>query len=143
MNLLKKNINSTWKFVHPDGTESVNSAGLVFAASGGVGLLSGRDSIKQALQILLSTRPGERVMRPEYGCDLHRIVFLQNTPSTAGLAKHIVRKAIDRFEKRVEIVDLAVNSSSESPNLLVINISYRTKSSMEEDQVIIHQELNQ
>ena len=45
------------------------------------------DSIRQAILLLFSTRPGERVMRPDYGCDIHRLVFSPNDDTTAGLAR--------------------------------------------------------
>jgi len=46
---------------------------------------------------------GERVLRPEYGCDLHRLVFSPNDATTAGLAVHYVRAALLRWEPRIEI----------------------------------------
>ena len=61
-------------------------------------------SIRQSLLLLLSTSPGERVMRPDYGCSLRRLVFAPNDDTTAGLAIHYVRQAVERWEPRVEIL---------------------------------------
>jgi len=66
-------------------------------------MVEDQDAIRQALLMLLSTAPGERVMRPEYGCDLRRLVFSPNDETTAGLAIHYVRRAVERWEPRVEI----------------------------------------
>ena len=70
----------------------------------GFAMVDGPDSVRQALLLLLSTAPGERVMRPTFGCDLHRVVFSPNNDTTAGLAMHYVRQAIERWEPRVEVL---------------------------------------
>jgi phage baseplate assembly protein W len=66
-------------------------------------MVEDQDAIRQSLLMLLSTAPGERVMRPYYGCDLRRLVFSPNDETTAGLAIHYVRRAVERWEPRVEI----------------------------------------
>ena len=72
--------------------------------AGGFRMVDGADAVRQAILLLLSTAPGERVMRPTYGCDLNKVVFLPNDDTTAGLAIHYVRQAVDRWEPRVEVV---------------------------------------
>ncbi|HWU86812.1 MAG TPA: GPW/gp25 family protein, partial [Kofleriaceae bacterium] len=80
-----------------------------------------------ALLMLLSTRPGERVLRPEYGCDLHRLVFEPNDETTAGVAIYHVRRAIERWEPRVEILDLDGGPDPEDPGRLEIVLEYRVR----------------
>ena len=65
---------------------------------------AGDEAVRQSILLLLSTIPGERVMRPTYGCHLHRLVFWPNDDTTAGLAIHYVRRAVERFEPRVEVI---------------------------------------
>jgi phage baseplate assembly protein W len=86
-----------------------------------------QDSVRQAILMLLSTAPGERVMRPDYGCDLQRLVFSPNDDTTAGLAIHYVRLALERWEPRIEILQLDANQNAERPELLDISIEYRVR----------------
>jgi phage baseplate assembly protein W len=81
-------------------------AGLTIGPTGALRLASGDDHVRQSILILLATRPGERVMRPEFGCPVDRLVFNPNDATTAGLAIHYVREALLRFEPRIEIVRL-------------------------------------
>ena len=61
-------------------------------------MTSGPDAVRQSILLLLSTRPGERVMRPDNGCDLYRLAFAPSDDMTAGLAIHYVRQAVERWE---------------------------------------------
>ena len=66
------------------------------------------DEIEQAMHIILSTAPGERVMRPEFGCRIHELLFAPINVSTMTAASHYVREALARWEPRVEIQDVTV-----------------------------------
>ncbi len=115
------------RFVHPDLDPSVSGLGMVTTPAGRLEWVSGEQTVRQALLMLLSTRPGERVMRPEYGCDLHRLVFEPNDETTAGVAIHHVRRAIERWEPRVEILDLDAGPDPEDPGRLEIVLEYRVR----------------
>jgi hypothetical protein len=98
---------SGWRFLNLGaGAEEGATllAGPVVTASGGIATVSDEAAIRQAIVMLLSTRPGERVMRPDYGCPLNRLVFAGNDATTAGLAIHYVAQALRRFEPRIDIV---------------------------------------
>lgn len=123
------------RFDHPDLDVSDRHGGLQFSPDGRVDTVAGRDSIRQAVLLLLSTRPGERVMRPEYGCPLHRLMFAKNNATTAGLAIHYVRRAIERWEPRVEIMTLDAHQHSQRPEVLEIFLSYRVRSTQNRDQL--------
>jgi phage baseplate assembly protein W len=86
--------------------------GLVVDPAGGIDTVADDEAVRQSLLMLISTRPGERVMRPEYGCDLHRLVFSPNDDTTAGLAIHFVRQAVERWEPRVEILRVDANRAT-------------------------------
>lgn len=88
------------------GATLAGAAGFRISPSGGLTLTDKNGAIRQAIMILLSTRPGERVMRPEYGCPLHRLAFEPNDAATAGLAMHYIRTALTRWEPRIEIMSL-------------------------------------
>ena len=124
-----------WRFLHPDLDVPEAVAGLAISARGAIEMVDGDASVRQSLVLLLSTRPGERVMRPQYGCDLHRLVFAPNDDTTAGLAIHYVRRAVERWEPRVEIVSLDAGQNPERPELLDILLEYRVRATQHEDQV--------
>ena len=62
------------------------AVGLCLTAAGGAAMVAGDALIRQSLMLLLATVPGERVMRPDYGCPLDRLMFAPNDATTAGLA---------------------------------------------------------
>jgi len=115
------------RFIHPDLDSSVSGVGIVTTPAGRLERVQGEQTVRQALLMLLSTRPGERVMRPEYGCDLHRLVFEPNDETTAGVVIHHVRRAIERWERRVEILDLDAGPDPEDPGRLEIVLEYRVR----------------
>jgi phage baseplate assembly protein W len=90
-------------------------------------MVEGNAAIRQSLLILLSTIPGERVYRPDYGCWLSRLVFAPNDETTAGLAIHYVRQAIERWEPRVEILRLDAVSSGSAGDRLDVLLDYRAR----------------
>jgi uncharacterized protein len=124
-----------WRFLHPDLDRPDEFAGLQASARGGIEMVAGNQSVRQAILLLLSTIPGERVMRPEYGCYLHRLIFAPNDGTTAGLAIHYVRRALDRWEPRIEIIKLDAGQYAERPELLEIVLDYRVKATQNVEQL--------
>ena len=110
-----------WRFVHPDLDPAApdQTAGLQLA-DGRLQMVAGADAVRQSILLLLSTRPGERVMRPEYGCDLYRLAFAANDDMTAGLAMHYVRQAVERWEPCAEIVRVDAGRDQDAPERLNI-----------------------
>lgn len=105
-------------------------AGLSTTPTGSLAMVAGDDAIRQALMMLLSTTPGERVMRPDYGSHLHRLAFAPNDLTTAGLAIHYVRQALRRWEPRVEIVHLDAAPDPDDTARLLISLTYRVRASL-------------
>jgi Bacteriophage baseplate protein W len=137
---------SGWLFSGIDrvGSEAVAMGpGLEVKPSGGVLMIEGDRVVRQAIMMLLSTTPGERVMRPDYGCPLNRLVFEPNDATTAGLAIHYVRQALIRWEPRIEILRLDAGSQRDgSPaafddhgNFLHVRLDYRIRASRRLDQI--------
>jgi hypothetical protein len=85
--------------------------------------------------LLLTTVPGERVNRPDYGCPLNRLMFWPNDATTAGLAIHYVRQAIRRFEPRVQIVRLDAGADSGNGAVLLITLEYRVRETGKIDRI--------
>jgi phage baseplate assembly protein W len=89
------------------------------------------DSVRQALLLLLTTVPGERVMRPDYGCELNLLIFSPNDDTTAGLAIYYVRRAIDRWEPRITVERLDAMRDPEDGWRLNIVLEYRVKATQQ------------
>lgn len=131
-----------WQFILPDMEDyyafssgvmmdtAPVAPGLQLSARGGIGMVDGNEAIRQAILILLFTIPGERIMRPDYGCDLHRLIFSPNDDTTAGLAIHYIRRAIEKWEPRVDIVALDAGRDPEAPEQLNIQLAYRVRATL-------------
>jgi len=126
-----------WRFDVPFADVAQADLGLRTTARGGIAMVEGHASVRQALRLLLSTVPGERVMRPEYGCELQRLVFSPNDDTTAGLAMHYVRQAVERFEPRVEVTHLDAERRDDRPGHLYILLAYRIRATAVDDQLTI------
>lgn len=85
------------------------------------------DSVHQSIWIILSTAKGERVMRPDFGCGLHDLVFAVNNASTIGQAKFEVEEALLRWEPRIEVLNVEAQASGAQGEKLDIYISYKIR----------------
>jgi phage baseplate assembly protein W len=83
------------------------------------------DSIRESVMLILSTALGERVMRPDFGCKLHELVFSPNDTSTASLAIFHVEEALKKWEPRIELIKVDANADKKEGDRLNISIEYR------------------
>jgi phage baseplate assembly protein W len=112
------------RFCHPD---EHSSPGLRLSPGGALETVTEAGAVRQALLLLLTTRPGERVMRPDYGCRLNELMFALRDETTAGLAIHYVESAIRRWEPRVEVLKIDARWDPAQPALLLIHLDYRMR----------------
>ena len=89
-----------------------------------VGMLSDVDDINSSLEILLTTRPGERVMRPDYGCNLDELVFEPLTTTFKTYIKDLVSTAILYYEPRIEVNSIDLDDTGELEGRILIVIDY-------------------
>jgi len=90
-----------------------------------VSMVTAEDDINQSLKILLGTKPGERVMNPDFGCDLLQFVFEEITESLFSHIKTVITDAIIRFEARIEVEEIEVeHDDSAKLGVLYITIHY-------------------
>jgi phage baseplate assembly protein W len=94
---------------------------------GGIALAHGEDDVEQAIAIILSTAPGERPMRPEFGCGVHDYVFDVIDAATLGRMEEEIRAALERWEPRIDVsgIDFALDTLDEGG--LAITIQYRLR----------------
>jgi len=107
-------IGSGWAF--PLGTD----------AAGGIALVSGERELEQSMWLILSTAPGERPMRPEFGCAIHDRVFDSTDHELAGHIAADVEAALLQWEPRVTVRDIDVVVDRGVPGLVHIDIHYTT-----------------
>jgi phage baseplate assembly protein W len=108
-------------------------AGLAFPlrtdATGGIALVKGTREIEEAIRLILATAPGERPMRPEFGCAIGDFVFAPADAATAGLIAYEVRVSLERWEPRIDLHDVQVDFSQAADGVLLINIRYALRGS--------------
>jgi phage baseplate assembly protein W len=96
----------------------------------------GEDSIRESIIIILTTAKGERIMRPDFGCEINELVFAQNTTSTATLIEFYVKEALLKWEPRIEVLDVSATSDEDERYKLVINIEYMVKTTNTRDNLV-------
>ncbi len=85
------------------------------------------ECVHQAIRMILGTAPGERVMRPDFGCGVHDLIFAPNSPGTAGRVIGEVRRALVRWEPRMDVLSVDAYPDATSPNVLLIEIHYQVR----------------
>lgn len=87
-------------------------------------MISDETDIHSSVEILLSTTIGERVMQPEYGCNLEDLLFEPLNRSARSFFKRMIEKAIIRFEPRIELDDVGFELR-QLQGMILINLNYR------------------
>jgi Bacteriophage baseplate protein W len=96
-------------------------------ATGGIALVGREQEIEEAIRLILGTSPGERPMRPEFGCRIHEYLFASADSETAGAIGREVRSALQRWEPRIDVADVAVSFDAREATLLYIDVRYSIK----------------
>lgn len=97
--------------------------------AGGIALAGEEEAVRQSILIILGTAPGERVMRPHFGCNIHDLVYAPNNLNTASLAAHFCVEALSKWEPRIEEVEARADPSVDDPSRLDIVIKYKIRAS--------------
>ncbi len=92
---------------------------------GELALSEGEQSISESIRLIIGTAPGERVMRPDFGCRIHEIVFHPNNPSTASLAGYYIQEALVKWEPRIRQVKVEAYPDPTAENVLQLSIRYQ------------------
>jgi len=95
---------------------------------GRVDMLSDGEDIRSSLEILLSTRPGERVMLPNYGCNLDELLFEPLTTTMKTYMKDLIQTAILYHEPRIAVDKIELIDTGEMEGRILINIEYTIRS---------------
>jgi phage baseplate assembly protein W len=95
--------------------------------SGKIGLIAYEEDIRQSVHIILGTAQGERVMRPDFGAGLEKLVFEPMNTTTKSLVRHQVEQALIRWEPRIEVQEVLVEPDTTTSGKLLIEIRYRVR----------------
>jgi uncharacterized protein len=112
---------------------TVLGSGLAFPLGvdnrGRIALARDEIDVEQAIGIILSTAPGERPMRPEFGCAVHDCVFERIEADTLARIDRAVRVALDRWEPRIDVEDIVFETRREGE--LLVHLRYRLRATNE------------
>jgi phage baseplate assembly protein W len=96
-------------------------------ATGQVAMAAHEEDIRQAIRIIVETAPGERVMRPDFGCGIHELVFETLDSATLQRVRSVVQAALVRFEPRIEVLGVNVDPAEAVEGRLLIELEYRVR----------------
>ncbi len=85
-----------------------------------------QESVRQSILLILGTAPGERLMRPEFGCGIHDLVFENLSFATLGRVQQAVDQALLRLEPRIDVTSIDVRPGGDG-NVLLIHIQYQVR----------------
>lgn len=83
--------------------------------------------IEESIRIVLGTAKGERIMRPEFGCDIHDHVFATMTPATLNTIESDVRAALVEWEPRIDVESVEATRDDADPGTVLVDIEYRIR----------------
>jgi phage baseplate assembly protein W len=95
--------------------------------TGQIVLVTGEQEIEESIRLILATAPGERPMRPAFGCAIHDFVFAPADAATAGQIAFEVRTALERWEPRIDVLEVRVDFDGVEEGTLHIQIGYRIR----------------
>jgi phage baseplate assembly protein W len=94
---------------------------------GRIALSSYEEDIKEAIRIILGTAKGERVMRPDFGCGIHELVFAPINSVTMKQVENNVREGLIRWEPRIELEKVEVSPEDAEEGKLLVSIEYKVR----------------
>jgi phage baseplate assembly protein W len=95
--------------------------------TGSIRLTDTADDIERSMQIILMTAPGERVMRPAFGCEIWDLLFEPITPSLLGLVAQAVYEALGQWEPRIVVDEVTPTGDDKNDGVVRVHISYRVR----------------
>lgn len=95
--------------------------------TGSIRMTEGAADLDRAMAVVLATAPGERVMRPQFGCRIWDLLFEPVTPNLLGLMAQAVRDALTQWEPRVVVDNVDPVPDPDDQALITISVAYRVK----------------
>jgi uncharacterized protein len=95
--------------------------------TGAIAMSTGVDDIDRGIRVVLSTAPGERVMRPAFGCKIWELMFESINANTLGLMEEATREALSRWEPRIDVISVDAVPDDAQSGVVRIAVNYRVK----------------
>jgi len=105
-------------------------------ATSSVAVSAFEEDIKQSIRVILSTAPGERVMRPDFGCGIYELVYDSPDQAMVTCIEATVREALTRYEARIELLNVSVDTTDYLVGQLVVQIEYRVRQTNQRDNLV-------
>lgn len=96
---------------------------------GALELVCEEECVEQSVRVILGTAKGERLMRPDFGCGIHDLVFAPNNLGTHTLVAHHVEEALARWEPRIRRVHVDVRADPEHAERILVELRYEIRAS--------------
>lgn len=109
---------------------------LQFSPRGDVALATGEHDIEQAMRLILETVPGERVMRPEFGCRAKELIFAPRNSATEALLITYVQDALAMWEPRIDVLDVSISADASQDGAWLVEIAYEIKATHDERSLV-------
>lgn len=93
----------------------------------GIDAVSGDEDVRQSIRLILATAKGERVMRPDFGCGIHDLVFAAVSTQLIARLRREVEDALRTYEARIEVLRVVVGTRSLDVGRLDVEIDYRVR----------------
>ena len=94
---------------------------------GKIAFSQGEESIRESIKIILGTAKGERIMRPDFGCNINELAFAPNNTQTATMIEFHIKEALMKWEQRIEVLDVNAYPDQAETNRLNVDIEYMIK----------------
>lgn len=104
--------------------------------TGSIAISQNDDKIRESIRLILSTTKGERVMLPEFGCDLHNFTFAVINTSTLTMMKTAVTDALVVWEPRIEVLGIDVSTGDLELGVLQLQVNYRVRTTNAEHNLV-------
>ncbi|GAB4071391.1 GPW/gp25 family protein [Angustibacter speluncae] len=104
--------------------------------AGGTAMVSGSANVEQAMLLVLGTAPGERPMRPEFGCGIHDLVFETVDDTLCGSVASEVERALTHWVPRIEVSHVDVRPDPVSPSTLLVDVAYVIRSTNDQRNLV-------
>ena len=111
-------------------TDDLRGTGWAFPVRVGAGAIeavSGDEDVRQSIHLILATAKGERVMRPDFGCGIHDLVFAAVSTQLIARVRREVEDALRTYEARIEVLRVAVATGGLAMGRLDVEIDYRMR----------------
>lgn len=109
---------------------------LQFSPRGEIALATGEHDIEQAMRLILETVPGERVMRPTFGCHAKELIFAPRNSATESLLITYTQDALAQWEPRIDVLDVSIHDGAPHDGAWLVEISYEIKATHDERSLV-------